>query len=61
MKVFLAIILALTLNPTSSSVSLSALPLKKTKTSRIPERKLGGNVEAQMDAEDAGRSFILYT
>lgn len=61
MKVFLAIILALTLSSTSCSVSLSALPLKKTKTSKIPERNLGGNVEAQMDAEDAGNPFILKT
>lgn len=55
MKVFLTSItlLALALSQTSSAVSLSSLPIKKTKN--IPERQLGGNVEAQMDAEDASK------
>lgn len=48
-------IFALSISSSWSAVSLATLPLKKTKKKNIPERQLGGNVEAQMDAEDASK------
>ena len=57
MKVLYAVmtIFALSISSSWSAVSLATLPLKKTKKKNIPERQLGGNVEAQMDAEDASK------
>jgi hypothetical protein len=43
-----------------SAISLAAIPGTKNSESQIPERNLGGNVEAQMDAEDASKSLLWF-
>lgn len=58
MKVLSTMLILFTMNIGSSwsAVSLASIPGTKHSQSQIPERKLTGGVEAQMDAEDASKS-----